>query len=255
MGEIVESYKKVFRNKKVNICLFITAILWVLISTFLDLYFSPNDQYQLCCLIDLIFYYFIGVYSVLFLHNAIHNINNGEFPSIKEINAKIAWGVIKISIIWAGYILLATLFAFVAYIATHILAVPIILLSLVPILAVGIYYITLALADKYSSKGLWKPSYLFKFIKAAYKPLYTNLCLFLMITLLAIVIFVLIYAVAYLIGINEIGQITNDLYFMDIIMDIIATYIGIITWSFAFPYSLISSYNEYVKPIYEEGEQ
>ena len=67
-------------------------------------------------------------------------------------------------------------------------------------------------------------------------------------------IYILIYTIAGLIGIDKIGYITEDLYCMDIIMNSLAGYFIIVTWYFAFPYSLINSYYRDIKPIFRKED-
>ena len=64
----------------------------------------------------------------------------------------------------------------------------------------------------------------------------------------------MLYVLAGLFGVDKIINITNDLYLFDLLMNIIASYIVIITWYFAFPYSLIDSYKELIKPILRKEE-
>ena len=84
MSEIIDSYKKVFENKKAHIWLLLTAFLWTVMSTSFDIKFGNGRAKDNP--IDLFFGFLIGLYSLQFLHNAIHNINNSVLPSIKEFN-------------------------------------------------------------------------------------------------------------------------------------------------------------------------
>ena len=253
MSEIIDSYKKVFENKKAHIWLLLTAFLWTVMSTSFDIKFGNGSVKDNP--VDLIFGFLIGLYSLQFLHNAIHNINNSVLPSIKEFNKNIVWGMIKLNVVWAIYAIIIILLAILSYVYTHIIALPIIVISALFILSAGVYYIFLAFADNFSSKNLWKIPYIFKFIKSAYKPLYINICLFILLTIGAIAIYIVIFLIANLIGIDEILPVADNLYAMDIIMNTIASYLVIITWYFAFPYSLISSYKELIRPMLETSQQ
>ena len=163
--------------------------------------------------------------------------------------------MIKLNVVWAIYAIIVILLAILSYVYTHIIALPIIIICTLFILSAGVYYIFLAFADNFCSKNLWKLPYIFKFIKSAYKPLYINICLFILLTIGAIAIYIVIFLIASLIGIDEILPIADNLYAMDIIMNTIASYLVIITWYFAFPYSLISSYKELIRPILETSQQ
>ena len=131
---------------------------------------------------------------------------------------------------------------------THFIPAAIILVAAILFFAVFVYYIFLAYAENFNSKGLMNIALLFKFIKPAFKPLYIKLILFILITLAAAVIYILLYTVAGLTGIDKIGYISENFYFLDVIMYSIAGYFVIITWYFAFPYSLINSYKRDIKP-------
>lgn len=253
MSEIIDSYKKVFENKKAHIWLLLTAFLWTVMSTSFDIKFGNGSAKDNP--IDLFFGFLIGLYSLQFLHNAIHNINNSVLPSIKEFNKNIIWGMIKLNVVWAIYAIIVILLAILSYVYTHVIVLPIIIICTLFILSAGVYYIFLAFADNFCSKNLWKLPYIFKFIKSAYKPLYINICLFILLTIGAIAIYIVIFLIASLIGIDEILPIADNLYAMDIIMNTIASYLVIITWYFAFPYSLISSYKELIRPMLKTSQQ
>lgn len=99
MSGIIDSYKKVFENKQAHVWLAIVALIWSVTSTLLDIKLGNGDTPK-NNIIDLIFSLLIGVYSLQFIHNAINNINNGLLPSIKEVQPKIIWGMIKLNIVW-----------------------------------------------------------------------------------------------------------------------------------------------------------
>ena len=244
MSGIIDSYKKVFENKQAHVWLAIVALIWSVSSTLLDIKLGNGDTPK-NNIIDLIFSLLIGVYSLQFIHNAINNINNGLLPSIKEVQPKIIWGI---------YAVLVLILAFISYIATHLLFLPILIVLALLILSAPVYYIFLAYAEDLNTKGLYNIAQIFSFFKVAYKPLYINVCLYILTTLAALIIYIMIYVVAGLIGIDEIGMITKDYYVMDIIMNAIASYILIITWYFAYPYSLIPSYKENIRPLLKKTE-
>ena len=249
MTSIINCYKKVFENKKAHIWILLFALIWTLTSTLYDIKFSTIDTYK-DNPIDLLLGFLIVIYSIQFLHNVIHNINNGVLPSIKEVQPKIAWGVFKLSIIWGAYTIIGIFLAFISFVLTHILVIPIIIILLILILSITVQYIFLSFSETFSTKNLWKLTYLFKFFKNTYKPLYINFVLFILLMLVAIAIYITIYVIAGLIGIDKIGYIADNFYLIDVIMNTIATYFIIITWYFAFPYSLIPSYKEFIKPIF-----
>lgn len=236
MSEIVDSYKKIFENKKANIGIAVFALIWSILTTSFDMKFGTGSSVKNNP-IDFIFSIFIGVYSLQFLHNAINNINGGILPTIKEIQPKILWGMIKLNIIWGIYAILILIFALTTYIFTHLLIFPIIILVALIIISVPVYYIYLAYAENLDTKGLFNITNIFKFLKVSYKPLYINTGLYLLITVGVIIV----YAILYI--------LTPLNFIFDIVAGSIASYIFIVTWYFAFPYSLIPSYFEKIRPI------
>lgn len=236
MSEIVDSYKKIFENKKANIGIAVFALIWSILTTSFDMKFGTGSSVKNNP-IDFIFSIFIGVYSLQFLHNAINNINGGILPTIKEIQPKILWGMIKLNIIWGIYAILILIFALTTYIFTHLLIFPIIILTALIIISVPVYYIYLAYAENLDTKGLFNITNIFKFLKVSYKPLYINTGLYLLITVGVIIV----YAILYI--------LTPLNFIFDIVAGSIASYIFIVTWYFAFPYSLIPSYFEKIRPI------
>lgn len=249
MSGLIESYKKVYENKKIHIWLFIIAFIWSLSSTIFDIKIGKPDTYRQNPF-DIIFNIFIGGYSLQFLHNAINNINSGVLPSFKEIQSKVFWGMIKLNIIWGLYAGAALFLAVVLYmVALHTIILPIIVIAGVAFLSVFVYYIFLAYAENLNSKGLGNISLIFKFVKPAFKQTYIKLILFLLFSLAVAVIYILIYTAAGLIGIDKLGYIADEYYVMDTIMYAFASYFLIVTWFLAFPYSLINIYNKSVRPV------
>ena len=137
---------------------------------------------------------------------------------------------------------------------THFLILPILIIMALLFIAMFIYYIFLAFADNLKVKGLFNIKLIFNIIPYSIKPLYKNTIKFLLFTLLIVAVYILLYVLAGLFGVDKIINITNDLYLFDLLMNIIASYIVIITWYFAFPYSLIDSYKELIKPILRKEE-
>lgn len=236
MSEIIDSYKKVFENKKANIGIAVFALIWSISTVLFDIKFG-NENPTKNNPIDFIFSLLIGVYSLQFLHNAINNINGRILPTIKEIQPKILWGMVKLNIIWGIYAILILIFALTTYIFTHLLIFPIIILTALIIISVPVYYIYLAYAENLDTKGLFNITNIFKFLKVSYKHLYINTGLYLLITVGVIIV----YAILYI--------LTPLNFIFDIVAGSIASYIFIVTWYFAFPYSLIPSYFEKIRPI------
>lgn len=253
MSGLIESYKKVYENKKAHIWLVGISIIWTLLSALWDIKTGNPDNYRQNPL-DIIFNIIIGAYSLQFLHNAINNTDNGVLPSFMKICPKIYLGIIKLNIIWGIYAVLVLVSAVLLYIATHFIAVPVIITLLLLFLAMFVYYIFLAYAEDLNSKGLINIALLFKFIKPGFKPLYIKLLLFIMLTISVAIIYILLYVAAGLIGLDKIGHIADDFYFINIIMNTIAGYFVIVTWYFAFPYSLINSYVKNIRPLIRKDE-
>ena len=214
MSGLIESYKKVYENKKAHIWLVTISIIWTLLSALWDIKTGNPDNYRQNPL-DIIFNIIIGAYSIQFLHNAINNTDNGVLPSFMKICPKIYLGIIKLNIIWGIYAVLVLVSAVLLYIATHFIALPVIITVLLLFFAMFVYYIFLAYAEDLNSKGLVNIALLFKFIKPGFKPLYIKLLLFVMF---------------------------------------IAGYFVIVTWYFAFPYSLINSYVKNIRPLIRKDE-
>lgn len=248
MAGPVESYKKIYENKKAHIFLIIISIIWTLLSTFVDIKTGKTYSYKQNP-VDLIFNIIIGAYSLQFLHNAINNINNGVLPSFKDITPRIYLGIIKLNIVWGIYACLCIILAVVTYMTTHFIVLPVIISIALIFCAVFVYYIFLAYAENLDSKGLINILLLFKFIKPAFKPTYLKLILFVIFSLAVAAVYILIYLAAGLTGIDKMVRITNEYYLLDFFMSTFAGYFTIVTWYFAFPYSLIDSYNKYIRPV------
>lgn len=253
MSGLIESYKKVYENKQAHIWLLVISIIWTLLSALWDIKTGNFDNYRQNPL-DIVFNIIIGAYSLQFLHNAMKNINNGVLPPFTKICPKIFLGVIKLNIIWGIYAVLILISAILLYIATHFIVIPVVITVFLFFIAVFVYYIFIAYAEELNSKGLANAALLFKFIKPGFKPLYLKLLLFILFSISVAVIYILLYIAAGLIGLDKIGHIAGDFYFMDIIMNTLAGYFVIVTWYFAFPYSLISSYFKNIRPLIRKDE-
>ena len=249
MAGIVESYKKVFENKKNNLWIFLVSILWTVSSLSFDIA-TGNPESPKQNIFDIMFGLFIGVYSLHFLHNAIQNINEGLLPSFKEMKWKTCIDLIKLDVVWGFYAVIVILAAMLLFFTViHSIIFPITVVVLTAIVAVFVYYIYLAYADEMNTKGLFNVTLIFKIIKSTFKNTFIQFSLFLLVTLLAVLICILIYAVAAITGIDSIWNIAQDYYILDFIVFILAAYFMIITWYFAYPYSLIETYKEKVRPI------
>ena len=249
MAGIIESYKKIYENKKIHIGLFIIAFLWSVSSVLLDIAAGKPDNYKQN-IFDILFGIFIGAYSLKFLHNAINNIDNGVLPSFKNIKGKIYWDMIKLDIVWGFYAVITVLASVILYLTlVHSIILPVTIIILTAFLAIFAYYIYLAYAENLDTKGLYNIALIFKFIKPAFKDTMIKFCLFILIMLFAVIICILVYAAAAIIGIDNIGHIAGDYYALDFIIFTFASYFIIVTWYFAYPYSLISTYNTKIKPL------
>lgn len=253
MANLIDSYKKVYENKNAHISLGIIAIIWTLLSTLWDIKSGNINNYRQNPF-DIIFNIIIGAYSIEFLHNSINNIENGVIPILKKIPWVMLLGIIQLNIVWGIYACIFLILAVLAYMLTHFLILPILIIIALLFIAMFIYYIFLAFADNLKVKGLFNIKLIFNIIPYTIKPLYKNTIKFLLFTLLIVAVYILLYVLAGLSGVDKIINITNDLYLFDLLMNIIASYIVIITWYFAFPYSLIDSYKELIKPILRKEE-
>ena len=90
---------------------------------------------------------------------------------------------------------------------------------------------------------------LFQFVKPGFKNIYIKLILFILFTAAAAAVCILIYITAGLTGIDKIGEIAKDFYLIDVITNTFVGYFVIVTWYFAFPYSLINSYIKNIRPL------
>lgn len=248
MAGIIDSYKKVFENKAANIGLFVIVFCWMTASTMLDVKTGNFDKNGFNCF-DILFDIIIGLYSIIFIHNAINSINNGILPSFKEMNIKVLWKMIKIKVLWAIYGIIIGIIAISLYAFLNEFILPLIIIIALCFVAIFIQYIYLAFAENYETKGLYNPILIFKFIKPAIKSTLIKFILFGLITLAAFVAYILVYMGAGLLQLDTMGYIAKDYYVFDIIMLPVAGYFMMITWCFAYPYSLINTYNRAIRPV------
>ncbi len=241
MNGLVESFKKVFENKKAHIFLLIISFLWALLSTSFDLLIGKSDSYT-SNFIDFIFSLYIGTYSLVFLHNAINNINNGILPSFTDIKIKYVLGNVLINIVWGIYALIAIVLSVLFYmLATHSFPLFIFFLLIIGFVGLFAYYIFLAYAEEFKLKGLFNITLIFKLIKHTIKPTLKKLGLFILLSLVIICVYIVICAIVLLF--EKYIPVTEWMTFIsDVILATIAVYVLVVIWYLAFPHNLIDTY-------------
>ena len=145
MAGLIDSYKKVYENKKVHIWIFLIALVWSVLSNLCDIAIGKPDTARQNPF-DLLFNFLIGIYSIQFLHNAI--MSDSSLPSFKEINWNALPWLIGLNIVWGFYLLIALILAIVSYFVMHSLILPAALIILILLLSVFVYYIYLAYAER-----------------------------------------------------------------------------------------------------------
>ena len=120
------------------------------------------------------------------------------------------------------------------------------------LISVFVNFFYIAFAEDFCFKDLWKLPLIFKFAKAAWKETYIKILIFTLLSLAVVTGYILLYCGFQLIGIDTMGAVFKDVYVIDILMNTFAAYFVIVTWSLAFPYSLISIYMQNIRPILKE---
>lgn len=248
MQRLIDSYKKVYENKKPHIIIFLISFLWMLFSMLFDIKFSDIGFHRQNP-IDVLFNTIIFAYSIKFIHNVINHSENSGLPFFKEVSLKIYWELIKLEFVWGLY---AILFVIIAFALAYSLKSPIMVIACVSIflfIALFAYYIFIALADNLSTKGLFNPILIFKIIPKVIKPFFANFGMFLLASLILGFIYFISYVIIIFFGIDTIGYLGNGWSVIDCIIGSFIIYFIVVTWYLAFPYSLIESYLEKIKPI------
>lgn len=251
MAGLIESYKKVYENKKIHIWIFVIVLVWSVLSNLFDIAIGKPDTARQNPF-DLVFNFLIGIYSLQFLHNAIKA--DLPLPYFKEVNWNALGGLILLNIVWGIYLAIALIFAVISYFLVHSYILPAIVLLAVLFVSVFVYYIYLAYAEGFQFKGLFDIRLIFNFIKVSAKETYIKLGLFLLFTFAVIAVYLAIYVSSAFAGFDKIGHIAGDYYAFDMVMFAVIGYFLVVTWFFAFPYSLIKTYIEKVRPVLGEDE-
>lgn len=251
MSGFIDSYKKVYENARIHVVILLAAFVWSILSMWYDASFNTGMAVKTNP-IDMIFNIAVGLYSLQFLHNAIHNINNGVLPTFKGFPPKAIWGYVKLNIVWGFYAFLVAVLCVISYVWTHSFILPTIILIALLLISVFMNFFYIAFAEDFCFKDLWKLPLIFKFAKVAWKETYIKILIFTLFSLAVAIGYILLYCGFQLVGIDTMGAVFNDVYVIDILMNTFAAYFVIITWSLAFPYSLLSVYNRTVRPILRE---
>lgn len=242
MPDIKTVYEKIYENQKAHLWLLIIAFIWAGIAVTLK---ENADNNIFTNITDMLFNIIIGAYSLQFLNNAINNINSGILPEFRHIKPKIFWDMIKLNIVWGMYAVICMLVSVLSYLMVHTIILPVIILASLFFIAIFVYYIYIAYAESLNTRGLYNIKLLFLFTKPSFKQTYKNLFLYILLTIIIAAVYILIYAVTGLFKIN--------FYLFDVIMQTFANYFLIVTWYLAFPYSLINTYINIIKPIIGKG--
>jgi hypothetical protein len=252
MVGLIDSFKKVFENKKASVVVLVLVICWEILSTMIDTFLGQPNTYRQN-IADIAFSILFGLYSLQFLHDAIHF--DGALPEFKNINWKSLFGLIALNIAWGLYFIIPTaVLCLLSYILTHQLIFTAIIAIAVLFISIFVYYYFLAFADDFSLSELFNIKYLFKFIKVSAKETYAKLGMALLFSILGLAICVILLFLGELIGIAQIGQINDDLSLWNSIVSLLMGYFIIIIWVFAYPHSLVSTYKEKIKPIIRKSE-
>lgn len=251
MAGLIDSYKKVYENKTIHLWMFLIALVWSVLSNLCDIAMGRPDTFRQNPF-DLIFNFLVGIYSIQFLHNAILS----DFPllSFNEINWKALPGLIGLNIVWGMYAGIILLAALISFVFLHSWVVPIIMMIGVVIVSVFVYYVFLAYAEDFQTKGLLNIKLLLTFIKVSAKETYKNLLVFLLFNGLFIAVYLMIYVAAGYFDFDKFGHIAGDYYTFDLLMYAGIGYFLIISWYFAFPYSLIKTYIEKIRPVIKKEQ-
>ena len=150
--------------------------------------------------------------------------------------------------------LIALILAVVSYFVMHSLILPAALIILILLLSVFVYYIYLAYAEGFNINGLLDIRLIFKFIKVSAKETFIKLGLFLLFSIAVILVYLIIYVLAAFAGLDKICHIAGDYYLFDMVMYAVIGYFLIVTCFFAFPYSLIKTYIEKIRPVIGDEE-
>ncbi len=216
MAGLIESYKKIYENKKIHIWLILIAFVWALLSNLFDIAIGKPDSYRQN-VFDIVFNFLVGIYSIQFLHGAIHT--DSSLPEFNMINWKALPGLIGLNIVWGFYMVIALILAVLCYmLVLHSIVLPIIVLSLIALISVFVYYIYLAYAEDFQVKGLMDVRLFFKFFKVCAKETYIKLGLFLLLSIAVAVIYLMLYVLSALAGVDKIVHVAGDYYLFDIIM-------------------------------------
>ena len=251
MAGFIDSYKKVFENKKAHLYILLFAFVWSILSMWYDSIFSTSMSVKTNP-IDMIFNIAVGLYSLQFLHNAIHNVNNSVLPSFKGFPPNAIWGYICLNIVWGFYAFLVAVLCVISYVWTHSFILPTIILIALLLISVFMNFFYIAFAEDFCFKDLWKLPLIFKFAKAAWKETYIKIIIFSLFSLGIAICYVLLYCGFQLIGLDTMWAVFKDVYVVDILMNTFAAYFVVVTWSLAFPYSLLSVYNGSIRPVLRE---
>lgn len=252
MASLVDSYKKVYENKKIHIWIFLIALVWSLLSNLFDISIGNTDSAKQNP-IDWCFNFLVGIYSIQFLHNAI--VSNSSLPSFKDIEWKALPGLIVLNIVWGVYLAAILFLIVIAYFTViHSIWFVVVVVSLAAVsvvflaVTVFVYYIYLAYAEDFKTKSLLNIKLIFYFIKLSAKETYIKFGLFLLLNLAVIAVYLIIYVLATWIGLDKVCCIAGDYCLFDMLMYALIGYFLIVSWFFAFPYSLVSIYIERIRP-------
>ena len=247
MVSIKETFSKIYADKNVHIWLFVLVLVGAILSNLFDIVIGkPNSSKQ--NIVDGIISVLLSACSLQFLHNVLHNKNNGEIPLFDKIQASFYYKLLTVSLI-LGCLLLVVAFPIViilmpGYLNTAGWIIAVIIVGALTLLSSFYAYVNITLADTMSIAKSVNPMIIFRAFARNAGKTYAQFFKYIGLTILFFIAFVIMYVIFSLLGLDSILKISKDCSVLDILMHAIAWYALFVLWYIMYPYSLLESYIE-----------
>lgn len=252
MTGIFETIKKIYTDKNTtskHLILYGLCLVYIFLTTLFDIKFG-NFNTSKRNPIDMIFSILILLYSIQFITNSL-NKNTDFIPSINQINWKNLIPLFIINFVWGTYILIFLILWTVLFLTLHhsvyLLYIGFIFFILIAPL---FYFVYIALADNIALNKLLNLLLVFKFAKVAFIPFWKQVLKNGFISLIILAIYLIIYLIGASFNLDNIFLISKNFALYDLFMYTVILYCLAIISLFVFPYTILETYTEKIRPIF-----
>lgn len=251
MAGVIESFRRFYSDENFtkNVMLFLFVFILSILSTIFDIQIGKPDTMRQNPF-DWAMSLLVGVYSLLFLNQALKNPSFAMLPQFNSLSKKAFGGMIALNSLWTIYALIAIIIGAIWYFATKDIILPILLGTALCVVASFAPLIYIRFAENFELKGLFDIRLLFRIIGAAFKPVMLQILKFILLALFVVVLYFGGNILGDLFNLTNVYEYATVTSLFDTFMISLFCYVFVVILLFIFPYSLVDIYLEKIRPLF-----